>query len=104
MVTNIVLMKLTDKGIADVKNSPKRIAEAAKLWESMGGKTIGVYLTMGDFDLVAIGEGPDEETAARFALALSAAGTVRTTSLRAFDMEQATQIIAAMPQVVAAVA
>ena len=82
MVTNIVLMKLTDKGIADVKNSPKRIAEAMKLWESMGGKTIGVYLTMGDFDIVAIGEGPDEEAAARFGLALGAAGTVRTTSLK----------------------
>ena len=101
MVTNIVLMKLTDKGVADVRNSPKRIAEAMRLWESMGGKTTGVYLTMGDFDLVAIGEGPDEETAARFALALGATGTVRTTTLRAFDMEQANRIIAAMPQAVA---
>jgi uncharacterized protein with GYD domain len=101
MVTNILLMKLTDKGIADVKNSPKRIAEATKLWESMGGKTIGVYMTMGDFDYVAIGEGPDDHAAAAFGLALGATGTIRRSSLKAFDVEQAKKIVAALPQAAA---
>ena len=61
MVTYILLMNLTDKGIVDVKNSPNRVADAMKLWESMGGKTIGVYMTMGEYDFVAIGEGPDDQ-------------------------------------------
>ena len=43
-----------------------------KLWESMGGSVLGMYMTMGDFDFVAIGEGPDDQAAAAFALALGA--------------------------------
>ena len=98
MVTYILLMKLTDKGIADVKHSPDRISDGIKLWESMGGKVLDMYMTMGDFDYVAIGEGPDDKAAAAFALALSAGGTVRTTSLKAFGLEEAKQIVAALPQ------
>jgi len=101
MVTYILLMKLTDKGIVDMKNSPKRVAEAMQLWESMGGRTIGVYMTMGDYDFVALGEGPDDQAAATFALALGAAGTVHTTSLKAFNLEEAKQIVAALPRAVA---
>jgi uncharacterized protein with GYD domain len=104
MVTTIVLMKFTDKGVVDINNSPRRIAEAMKLWDSMGGRTIGVYLTMGDYDLVAIGEGPDEQTAAKFALALSAAGTVRTTTLPAFGLDDARRIIEGVPENVLTVA
>jgi len=101
MVTYILLMKLTDKGIVDMKNSPKRVADAMRLWESLGGHTIGVYMTMGDYDFVALGEGPDDQAAATFALALGAAGTVHTTSLKAFNLDEAKQIVAAMPQVTA---
>jgi uncharacterized protein with GYD domain len=94
-------MKLTDKGILDIKNAPERIVDAMKLWESMGGKTVGVYLTVGEFDYVAIGEGPDDRTAAAFALALGSAGMVRTTSLKAYNLEEAKQIVAALPQAAA---
>ena len=104
MVTYILLMKLTDKGIADMKHSPDRISDGFKLWESMGGKVLDMYMTMGDFDYVAIGEGPDDQAAAAFALALGAAGAVRTTSLKAFSLEEAKQIVAALPQAAAAVA
>jgi uncharacterized protein with GYD domain len=90
-------MNLTDKGIVDVKNSPNRVADAMKLWESMGGKTIGVYMTMGEYDFVAIGEGPDDQAAAAFGLALGATGTVRTTSLKAFSIEEAKRIVASLP-------
>jgi uncharacterized protein with GYD domain len=59
---------------------------------------------MGEYDLVAIGEGPDEQTAAKFALALSAAGTVRTISLTAFGLDEARQIVAGVPENVVTVA
>jgi uncharacterized protein with GYD domain len=57
MVTYIVLMKLTDQGIKDIKNAPQRIEAAAKALEAMGGKMTGFYLTMGEYDYVVIGEG-----------------------------------------------
>ena len=68
------------------------------------GKTIAVYMTMGDFDFVAIGEGPDDRAAAAFGLALGATGTVRTSSLKAFGLEEAKQIVAALPRAAAVVA
>jgi uncharacterized protein with GYD domain len=102
MVTYILLMKLTDKGAVDVKHAPERVVDAMKLWESMGGKTLGFYLTVGEFDYVAFGEGPDDRTAAAFALALSSSGTVRTTSLKAYSLDEAKQMVAALPQAVAA--
>ena len=61
MVTYILLMKITDKGALDIKHSPERVVDAMKLWESMGGKTLGIYLTTGEYDYVAFGEGPDDQ-------------------------------------------
>ena len=104
MVTYILLMKMTDKGVADIKNAPQRAADAVKLWESMGGRTLGIYMTVGDYDYVGIGEGPDDQTAAAFALALSSAGMVRTTSLKAYGMEEAQQIIGTLAHATAVVA
>jgi uncharacterized protein with GYD domain len=89
----IILMNYTNEGVRDIKNSAARIEQSTKLWESMGGKTLGVYLTMGQYDLVAIGEGPSDEAAAAFALKLGALGTVRTTSLKAFSLDEAKGII-----------
>jgi uncharacterized protein with GYD domain len=101
MVTYILLMKMTDKGALDIKHSPERVVDAMKLWESMGGKTLGIYLTTGEYDYVAFGEGPDDRTAAAFSLALGASGTVRTTSLKAYSLDEAKQIVAALPKAVA---
>jgi uncharacterized protein with GYD domain len=45
MATHIVLMKLTDQGIKDVKNAPPRIDAAAKAIEAIGGRMTGFYFT-----------------------------------------------------------
>jgi uncharacterized protein with GYD domain len=60
-------------------------AEAAqKLVADMGG-SLQVYWTMGQFDMVAISEFPDDETAVTFLAKLSSLGNVRTQTMRAFD-------------------
>jgi len=46
MPKSIVLMKLTDKGIKDIKNAPQRIEQGIKGFEAMGGKMIGFYAVM----------------------------------------------------------
>jgi uncharacterized protein with GYD domain len=38
METYVVLMKLTNQGIKDIKNAPERIAANAKAMEAVGGK------------------------------------------------------------------
>ncbi len=43
------------------------------------------FVTMGEYDYVAIGEAPNDEVAATFSLALSSLGNVKTTTLRAIS-------------------
>lgn len=97
MPTYITLYKLTDQGIKNIKAAPGRIEEAMKGLESMGGKLIGIYSVMGEYDYVAIGEGPSDEIAMTFALAVGSAGNVRTTTLKAFTKEEFGEIVKKIP-------
>ena len=97
MPTYISLMKLTDQGIKDIKNAPQRTEEAIKSLEAMGGKLIGLYMVMGEYDYVGIAEAPSDEVAMTFSLGLGSAGNVRTTTLKAFTMEQVAGMISKLP-------
>lgn len=97
MPVYITLCKLTDEGVKDIKNAPKRIRAAGKMLEKMGGKIMGFYLTIGDYDYVAIGEAPNDEVACTFLLGLGATGILRTTTLKAFTLEEFTEIVKKLP-------
>jgi uncharacterized protein with GYD domain len=84
----IMLYNYTDQGIKAVKESPERIRRATQAFEQLGGKLLDISLTMGQYDLVATFEAPDDETVTRFALTLGSAGNVRTTTLKAFSLEE----------------
>lgn len=84
MVTYIVLINWTDQGIRNVKESPRRLDAAKKLLAEMGGSFKQFFLTMGDYDMVAVCEAPDDAVFARFGLALGMGGNVRTRTLKAF--------------------
>jgi uncharacterized protein with GYD domain len=81
MPTYIVLYKLTDQGIKDIKNAPGRIEEGTKALEAMGGKLLGFYATMGEYDYVSVSEAPSDEVAMTFMLGLGSRGNIRTTTL-----------------------
>jgi len=98
MPTYIGLFKLTDQGIKEIMKAPARIEDAAKLYQKMGGKVIGTYMVMGEYDYIAIGEGPSDEMQAAYALALSAQGNVRTTTLKAFTANEIPAILNKMPK------
>jgi uncharacterized protein with GYD domain len=93
MPTYIGLMKLTHQGSKDIMNAPARIEEAVKLYQKMGGKVIGVYLVMGEYDYVTIGECPSDEIQTAFAMALSSQGNVKTTTLKAFTAKEIPTIL-----------
>ena len=88
MPTYVCLMNLTEKGIKEIKNAPEAIEKGKKNLESVGGKLLAFYTVMGDYDYVAIAESPDDETAMGYLLGLGAAGLVRTTTMKAFTLEQ----------------
>jgi uncharacterized protein with GYD domain len=57
-------------------------AEAAKaLAAKFGGGLREIYWTVGLYDIVAITEASDDESATAFALSLAAQGNVRTTNV-----------------------
>ena len=97
MPTYIGLYKLTDQGIKNIKEMPQRIEKAIEASEAVGGKLLGAYVVMGDYDLVSIAEFPNDETALTLALALGAQGNIRTTTLKAFTKAEFAEIVTRLP-------
>ena len=97
MPTYIGLFKLTDQGIREIKQAPQRVEDAFKAYEAMGGKVLGFYTVMGEYDYIAIGEAPSDAVQLTFALALGSQGTVRTTTLKAFTKEEFAEIVKKLP-------
>ena len=97
MPTYVALYKLTEQGIKNIKEAPGRIEEGIKGAEAMGGKVLGFYTVMGEYDYVSIGEFPNDEAAMVLMLALCKQGNVRTTTLKAFTADEFGEIVSKMP-------
>jgi uncharacterized protein with GYD domain len=93
MATYILLVNWTDQGVKNVRESPKRLDAAKKHLADMGGSFKEFYLTMGDYDMVAVCEAPDDAVFARFVLSLGMAGNVRTRTLKSFPEAAYREII-----------
>jgi len=89
----VTLIRYTQQGIANIKQSPARLDAAKKAAENAGGKLHAWYLTMGRYDAVLISEFPNDEAFAKFTLPLGALGNVTTETLRAFTEAEYRKII-----------
>jgi len=96
MPTYINLISWTDQGIRNIKEAPQRIDAFKKAVEAAGGKLIGFYLTMGEYDLVTIVDVPSDEVYANIALTTGSKGSVRTETMKAFTEDQFRNIIKKM--------
>ena len=92
MAHYIVLVNWTDQGIRSVKDSPKRAEAFRKAVQRVRGK-VTIYYTLGQYDIVAILEAPDDATVMSLALAVGSLGNVRTSTLKAFSEAEAKEII-----------
>jgi len=93
MTTYVMLANWTEQGILKAKDSPRRLDTAKKALNDMSGEFKAFYLTLGDYDMVAIFEAPDDAVAARFSLQLGMLGNVRTRTLKAFPEAAFREII-----------
>ncbi|KQY21523.1 GYD domain-containing protein [Rhizobium sp. Root483D2] len=84
MTTYVMLINWTEQGARNVRDTPKRLDGAKQLLKDMGGSFTAFYLTMGEYDMVAVCEAPYDAVMARFALSLGMTGNVRTQTLKAF--------------------
>ncbi len=96
MTTYIMLANLTDAGIKNAKDSPSRLDKAKHLLREMGGDFKSFFLTMGDYDFVAVYEAPDDAVAARFVMQLGSLGSIRTKTLKAFPEAAYREIMASL--------
>src|SRR5205809_4093101 len=95
--TYVSLLRYTQQGIMDAKNSPARLDAAKEGFRRAGAELKGFYLTMGQYDGVAILEAPDDVTAARLALGIATQGNLRLETLRAFSEAEYRKIVASLP-------
>jgi uncharacterized protein with GYD domain len=69
--------RFTSEAVKGMLAKPENREEVvAKLFQSVGGRLIGWYLTFGHHDWMTIGEFPDEKTAASAILAAAAGGSL----------------------------
>jgi len=97
MATYVSLISWTDKGIGAFKDTLDRAEAGKQLAGKFGGTLKEIYWTLGPYDIVAVSEAPDDESATAFALTLASQGNVRTTTMRAFDSGEMRAIIAKAP-------
>lgn len=93
MATFVVLYKFTEQGVRNIKDSPKR-TEAAVKAAARAGMTIRETLWLqGEYDFMAIVEGPDELAATAFNINILKLGNVRSYTMRAFTAQEMTKIL-----------
>lgn len=93
----VSLMKLTEQGVKDIKNFEKRFETSTEFLKQLGAKLVGFWLTLGEYDYVTVAEAPNDEVAMQFLMTLGAAGNVRTTTMKAFSIEEMKKIIKKIP-------
>ena len=89
----VSLMRWTSQGVAGLPAWRDRIEEGERIIGEAGGSLVGVYVTLGRYDMVEIFEAPDDETAAEIILKLQRHGAEHTETLRGFTREEAEAII-----------
>ena len=68
----------TEGWAALVKNPQNRFEKVRPSIEKVGGKLVQAFFAFGEYDIVAIGEFPNNSAAASMAIAFAAGGSVRS--------------------------
>jgi uncharacterized protein with GYD domain len=94
MPTYIVLASFTEQGIRNVHDSPKRADAFKEMAKKAGATVTELFCTLGQYDIVAIVEAPDDVTMTALGLSTGKLGNVRTQTLRAFTGADMKNILA----------
>jgi uncharacterized protein with GYD domain len=94
MATYVALLKFTEKGIKDIKDSRKREADFKDHAKKHGIEVKEQLWCMGAYDGLIIFEAADDETATAAMLSLSMRGNVTTQTSRSFREGEMDKILA----------
>ena len=93
MATYIMLANFSEQGIRNVKDTTKRAEALGNLAKKLGRAVKATYWTLGQYDVLAIIDLPDEISATALSLSVGALGNIRTQTLRAFSPEEMDQVL-----------
>ena len=65
MPSHIALLNWTQQGIQNLKDSPARLEQAKAATKAVGGEIKSFYMTLGQYDMVAVIEAPDDDAFAK---------------------------------------
>ena len=89
MQTYVSLVKFTQHGLQSMKDKGIERAEAVKHnAQALGGKLIQAYYCLGEYDVIAIWEFPDNKTAMKAAVLNASLGHIEITTMPAVDREE----------------
>jgi uncharacterized protein with GYD domain len=94
MATYVTLLKFTERGVKDVKDSCKRAADPSTHAKKHGIEVKEQYWCLGAYDGVVVFEAPDDETATAAMLSLSSREYVTTQTMRSFTAADMSKIVA----------
>jgi uncharacterized protein with GYD domain len=93
MPVYVTLIRWTDQGRTKTKDLPERYADGQKRIKAAGGKEIGTWVTMGQYDMVSVIEAPNDEAIAKVALGIAGRGNAVTETLRGFTMDEVKKLV-----------
>jgi uncharacterized protein with GYD domain len=88
MPTYVSLIHWTEQGIKNYKDSTSRAEDFSKLVESSGGRVRELLWTVGEYDIVAVADFPDDETGTAALLQVGSLGNIRSNTMRAFNADE----------------
>jgi uncharacterized protein with GYD domain len=97
MPTFIISMNWTDQAIRAIKQARQRADYGRELGKKFKVDYKALYMTSGESDLLAIVDAPSGEDVAKFVLALSSRGNVRTRTRTAWPESEYLKMISELP-------
>jgi uncharacterized protein with GYD domain len=88
MPVYIVQVKLSERAFEEIKELPAQIRSEFDEAAQMGVKLHGLYVTLGEYDVVCIFEAPSEEIALAGLLEINTRGLGKTETTRAFTFDE----------------
>jgi len=93
MATYVTLIKLTEQGVKNYKDTCKRAADFRAQAKKLGIEINQTYWCLGAYDGVLIFDAPDDQTATAGLLSLGSLNNVTTQTLRSFTAAEMSKIL-----------
>jgi uncharacterized protein with GYD domain len=89
MPTYVSLVKFTQHGLQTMKDKGMERAEMVKEnAQALGGKLVQAYYCLGEYDVVAVWEFPDNKTAMKAAVLNASIGHIQITTMPAIGRDE----------------